>query len=59
MCLVNGRRREHESALVNSNQKAGRALFCSLRVYNSIKESPATVLIVALKAFNVVRNDIE
>lgn len=59
MCLVNGCRWEHERVLVNSNQKAGRALFCSLGVYNSIKENQATVLISLLKAVNVVRNDIE
>ncbi len=59
MCLVNGCRREHERVLVNSNQIAGRALFSSLGVYNSIKENRATVLIALLKAANVVRNDIE
>lgn len=59
MCLVNGCRQEHESVLVNSNQKAGRALFSSLGVYNSIKENLATALIALLKATNAVRNDIE
>lgn len=44
---------------MNSNPKAGRALFCSLGVYNSIKEERATVLIVLLKAANVVTSDIE